>query len=854
MDRLNQSLPFHGVQNNTQAQPTQREPSSDREREQTQVDYIPIHLTSGNYRPLTTTNLIHTIALPAYPETQLAGHAYAVPVNGETATQETVLQEALQFQYCRAKKGPPKPTTSPYLGNVIATRYRYQCSGVKCCEYLDTAIRTLYHTSVNDEVWSTMRATRQSGRRTDPDKTRRYTISSYIALSERFATQTSCIQSGPQCRPVLQQQKDLDLYGNVQWFIGCAGWSWESPKHFFRRVTDRFSFPLLQELFTNGLTTRETDAGLICGVVESTMTKLQNCDVDHAQGKGQLISLKCDVEINILIPINLQATPYFIFCSHGVHKHPPPPPTRTPESIQLELVQLVRKINDPSLTTAKLLRSPLLEEWAKSHGQNTPVQVHASLANLDRFQKIILRENLLLYPYGQQLEGVQFEMEMRHDGAPNPYIRRILQHQLGNAIICFSNQQATRFSRIETFQVDLSFKRVQKEFNELLFAYFDEDTGKVYTLCRVLMDTDTRAFYAYVFSNVFSLLSEVSEKPFRWKHIHGHGFIGITADMDSKQMAGFGDYLVTQDPKARTWWWHLKSTLVLCQVHFNRSITQCTSTYPSGQPLQERMRTLLHVNDWLEWEAHCNLLIRHEPEIVQNWARHKKNPVIASGLNQKCSLISLADWNLLSKSSNAVEQAANKGYSFGTRLSLLQAIQTGMKMDAIDASQYNANEYYGIRHKSRAIAASARYKTQDGRRKRQIDIQNQRFEDAILERHGITPTCEDDSILFQASSSGFVPNTIRGRTRSRASSRSGSRSSYSSTPRAKRMRTNPIETELLNEQQRIANRLAEAEATRAAAEASRIAAEARRAELENQMFEIQIAKARLEFEQASRQG
>lgn len=49
---------------------------------------------------------------------------------------------------------------------------------------------------------------------------------------------------------------------------------------------------------------------------------------------------------------------------------------------------------------------------------------------------------------------------------------------MGKAVICFLNQQATRFSRIETFQVDLSFKRVQKEFNELLFAYFDEETGK----------------------------------------------------------------------------------------------------------------------------------------------------------------------------------------------------------------------------------------------------------------------------------------------------------------------------------------------------------------------------------------
>jgi len=78
-------------------------------------------------------------------------------------------------------------------------------------------------------------------------------------------------------------------------------------------------------------------------------------DVDHPQGKGRLITTKCHVEINILIPKNLEATPYFLFCSHGVHIHPPPPPTRTPESIILELTQLVRKSNDPGLTVRTLI-------------------------------------------------------------------------------------------------------------------------------------------------------------------------------------------------------------------------------------------------------------------------------------------------------------------------------------------------------------------------------------------------------------------------------------------------------------------------------------------------------------------
>ena len=68
-----------------------------------------------------------------------------------------------------------------------------------------------------------------------------------------------------------------DLYGNQRWLIGCAAWSWRQPKHFFRRVTNKFSLPLLQDLFENGLATEESGPSPICGVVEATTTKLQNC-------------------------------------------------------------------------------------------------------------------------------------------------------------------------------------------------------------------------------------------------------------------------------------------------------------------------------------------------------------------------------------------------------------------------------------------------------------------------------------------------------------------------------------------------------------------------------------------------
>ena len=63
----------------------------------------------------------------------------------------------------------------------------------------------------------------------------------------------------------------------------------------------------------------------------------------------------------------------------------------------------------------------------------------------------------------------------------------------------------------------------------------------------------------------------------------------------------------------------------------------------------------------------------NESEVIQRWALHKRNPVVAAGLNRNCGSIPQADWDELSRTSNAVEQAANKSYAFGKRLPLLIA-------------------------------------------------------------------------------------------------------------------------------------------------------------------------------------
>ena len=66
--------------------------------------------------------------------------------------------------------------------------------------------------------------------------------------------------------------------------------------------------------------------------------------------------------------------------------------------------------------------------------------------------------------------------------------------------------------------------------------------------------------------------------------------------------------------------------------------------------------------------------IAHESQSVANWARHKRHPVIALGINKYCSLIKHELFNRLKHYINTVKQSVNKLYTFNIRQFLLPAV------------------------------------------------------------------------------------------------------------------------------------------------------------------------------------
>lgn len=147
----------------------------------------------------------------------------------------------------------------------------------------------------------------------------------------------------------------------------------------------------------------------------------------------------------------------------------------------------------------------------------------------------------------------------------------------------------------------------------------------VFTLARIYMNAEKRRLYSKAFQMLFSFIGKINNQPLKWRHLHETGMIGVTVDMDGKQMGGelhhvlmsfransqgFGRYLRSIDHLHRNWRWQIQCTTKFCEAHFNRSITRATKGIEeTSTSVHHRMKALLTARSWAEWDEICGLLI-----------------------------------------------------------------------------------------------------------------------------------------------------------------------------------------------------------------------------------------------------
>ncbi|CAB5192952.1 unnamed protein product [Rhizophagus irregularis] len=123
--------------------------------------------------------------------------------------------------------------------------------------------------------------------------------------------------------------------------------------------------------------------------------------------------------------------------------------------------------------------------------------------------------------------------------------------------------------RIEQFEDGQTL--ILWDINEFEVNSYDEMHKLISSYCRIYTNIFTANAYQRLFTQLFEVIENLSEKPVKFYHIDGTGWKCILGDLDPGQAKGLGLALEKRDP-SRNWEEHLTYIFKSCLVHFNRNL------------------------------------------------------------------------------------------------------------------------------------------------------------------------------------------------------------------------------------------------------------------------------------------
>ncbi|KAJ5330317.1 hypothetical protein N7476_000100 [Penicillium atrosanguineum] len=715
---------------------------------------IPTPLTFHPTHAISAAVIEYVPLLPEYPETHDDGFAYIVSI--DKYKPEELRRIMKSTQYAMGGFGDTKNIHSAYLG-CQTERKRFKCSGIKSCEFLDPRLSYLAHTKADKDLWTLITSIRQeiadSSLTEGNGELQRNSIGLYDAIKKKFLRGVACKFSRQGCEPIFRQHYHDNLSGVHSYYISCANSSRENRQdHFYTSLIPKersLDVELLQKLLASTCQPRP----LTCGVIEPAASRRPLCGVIHPQGQGKIQSHgACNVIFQTFIPLLPERYPYAIFYSRGRHSHPPPPPTKAPWIIASEVLDLICKNLDPDLKLSTFLRSPALREFCKQYKCKTLSQIHSSFAKIDKVSALLWKQRALNYPLGKGIAGLRHHLEAKPD--LKEYVQEIYETSEGNFVFCAFAKQLQFLATRDAIEVDMSYKRVKGDINEVIFATMLTDHGKIITLCRVFTDQESAAGYKFIFQMVFELMSRSIGRPIRFHYLHREGIKAIVGDMGPKQIFGLGAFLQDQDTEQnqRSPTWHLVRIMIFCAIHFMRTVSKIYPNRPDNSHIErrERLNGLLSCQTEDDYYRLLDLIEEQDPNL-KYWVRHKRHPVIAAGLCKACSGVRPEFFSRFRPHTNTVEQSHNKSYALGTYDSLLGAVTKSLYLDQQDLDQLENRDAFGIHHRYQADDIEARVSLSSSLRRtatiksqnrdhlsdlRELEIQQKRqeIEDAQEER------------------------------------------------------------------------------------------------------------------------
>ncbi|KAJ5111463.1 hypothetical protein N7532_001998 [Penicillium argentinense] len=150
---------------------------------------------------------------------------------------------------------------------------------------------------------------------------------------------------------------------------------------------------------------------------------------------------------------------------------------------------------------ASFLQSPALREYCQERKCMTLSQIHKSFVNMDRFRAVLTKQRAFRYPKGRDIAGIQHELH--RDPTLQSYIREVYDNEYGLFVFCALEAQIRYLASLDSFEVDMSYKRVKGDVIEVIFATLIQEHGK---------NQESPNAYEFIFSRVFYLIQKITNE------------------------------------------------------------------------------------------------------------------------------------------------------------------------------------------------------------------------------------------------------------------------------------------------------------------------------------------------------
>ncbi|CAB5195378.1 unnamed protein product [Rhizophagus irregularis] len=554
----------------------------------------------------------------------------------------------MQYFQGRPSGGGDTSIWCPFLGYHVK-KYIRTCQGIKAYEHLNEDLRNKVHTEVD----------------MDQDF---YQTPSEAALEQRT-----------------KEAKTYLIYissATEEWFIGCSNWcdKVKKGKHYFEKLKNDVDPELLGRLFNgeNLESIGEIGEANSCNVILSSNSRRKTCGFLHQHSddrikEGRIVEHKCKNKFYKIIPLDLKKTPYVILISKGIHTHHPPPPSNVPSDITEKLKKMIEVESEElvNITARKLISGNLIKA---TFGREYLPQVHASLNNMD---------NTIL--------GLTYNIwkcEEKYLG----YVQQSATFSNGHImVICMSEVMAHAWTKLEYFEIDLSFKRVQGDINEFEVNCYDSQHNMSLTYAHVFTNIADAIAYERMFNALFDWIYQLTGNKPQIYHIHQKGWKCILGDLDQAQAKGLGMAL-HKIHNSLTWEEHLLHIFKSCHIHYNRNVKNNKYSYQLKKLMYEfpNASTTERVNQIFEE------LEASDESIIKDWIAFYSKPWVRASLNPIYSFIALDIWQNAPDNTNVAESCHANCNRDGKALPLEAAILKAKNYDERQFISCDIHNCYGV--------------------------------------------------------------------------------------------------------------------------------------------------------------